>query len=140
MPNEPRSGEILRRAATQVALPADAVAAVCEIARLVENAWRFTEVEKTKRSEIEAKRVTAIRSIKASERTIRAYLENIFAERGDAIQALFAGMDTALASGDNEALRTMVGAVVDLARQSPIGPEIRDLTAAFGDPTHIWQI
>ncbi|WP_454778202.1 hypothetical protein [Georgenia muralis] len=140
MATEPLTGEILRGRATQIALPADAVAAVREIAGLVQDAWKFTESEETKRAEIEAKRATAVRSIKASERTIRIYLENTFAERRDVIQTLFTGIDTALASGDNEALRTMVGGVIDLARQSPIGPEIRDLTAAFGDPMHVWEI
>jgi molecular chaperone DnaK (HSP70) len=138
--NEPLTGEILRGKATQIALPADAVAAVREIAGLVQEAWKYNESQKTERAEIEAKRVTAVRSIKASERTIRTYLENTFAERRDAIQTLFAGIDTALANGDNEALRTMVGGVIDLARQSPIGPEIRDLTATFGDPMHVWEI
>ena len=33
-----------------------------------------------------------------------------------------------------------LGGVIDLAQQSPIGPEIRDLTAAFGDPLNVWQI
>ncbi|MEG3614640.1 hypothetical protein [Isoptericola haloaureus] len=140
MTNEAQIGEILRGKAAQLAVPVDAVAAVREIAALVQDAWKFTEIEKTKRAEIEAKRVSATRSIKASERTIRTYLEHTFTERRDTIQTLFAGIDTALVSGDNEALRTMVGGVIDLARQSPIGPEIRDLTAAFGDPMHVWEI
>lgn len=140
MTTEPRLAAVLPGKVTQFALPADVLAAVREIAGLVHNAYILRETERTKLAVTEAQRETSMRKTKAAERTLRAYLDHIFVERRDAIHALFKGLDAALDRGDTDGVRTVIGGVVDIVRQSPIGPELGDLTRVFGDPTQIWEI
>ena len=78
----------------------------------VQQGYRTRETERAK---IEKQR----QRLEKAARALQQYFELEYGERNETNRRLFDGMDQAIASGDNEALRT-VGALVTVASNSPL--------------------
>ncbi|AFY32393.1 hypothetical protein [Calothrix sp. PCC 7507] len=69
-----------------------------------------------------------------------AYLDQSFDERAKNFRALFAVVDSAIASGNNEQLALTLNSITEIAKSSPF-KELANLAtvrAALDDPNHEW--
>ncbi|TBR57773.1 hypothetical protein B4U84_17540 [Westiellopsis prolifica IICB1] len=102
---------------------------------------KIAEQEQTKRREIEAWEKETITRINAQRELLMAYLDHSFDERAENFRALFAVVDSAIASGNNEQLALALNSITQIAKSSPF-QDLANLTsvrAALNDPNHEWQ-
>jgi len=100
----------------------------------------IAEQEQTKRREIDAWEKEAITKINAQRNLLMEYLDRSFDERAENFRALFAVVDSAIASGNNEQLALTLNTITEIAQSSPF-KEIANLAsvrAALDDPNHEW--
>ena len=119
----------------------DALGALTMIVSATRESLEIHEVERTKREKLSTYRETEVRRIKASERILREYFDQIFAERRETHNHLFESLDRALESGDISALQVVVGGIVEVARTSPLASiaKLADLRQAMDDPNTVFE-
>jgi hypothetical protein len=102
----------------------------------------ISEQEKTKRREIEAWEKENIAKINAQRQILMEYLERSFDERTENFRALFAVVDSAIASNNNEQLSLALNSITEIAKSSPFKElaNINSVRAALDDPNHVWTI
>jgi ribonucleotide reductase alpha subunit len=100
----------------------------------------IAEQEKTKRREIEAWENETITKINAQRELLMAYLDRSFDERAENFRALFAVVDNAIASGNNEQLALTLNSITEIAKSSPFKDlaNLASVRAALDDPDHEW--
>ncbi|MEN2383738.1 MAG: hypothetical protein HEQ35_25370 [Gloeotrichia echinulata IR180] len=100
----------------------------------------IAEQEQTKRREIDAWEKEAIAKINAQREFLMAYLDRSFDQRAENFRALFAVVDSAIASGNNEQLALTLNAITEIAKFSPFKElaNIASVRAALDDPNHEW--
>lgn len=120
----------------------DALAALNQLVTAARESIEIHETESTKREKLRTYRETEVRRIKSSEKMLKQYFDQIFAERAATHKKLFAGLDAALESGDTEALQTIVGGIVEVARTSPLAGigNIAELKRAMEDPDAVFDL
>ncbi|BAY94399.1 MULTISPECIES: hypothetical protein [unclassified Tolypothrix] len=96
--------------------------------------------EQTKRREIDAWEKEAITKINAQRDLLMAYLDRSFDERAENFRALFAVVDSAIASGNNEQLALTLNTITEIAKSSPFKDlaNLASVRAALDDPNHEW--
>ncbi|MEH2205576.1 MAG: hypothetical protein V7K53_16095 [Nostoc sp.] len=101
----------------------------------------ITEQEKTKRREIEAWEKETIITINAQRELLMAYLDRSFDERAENFRALFAVVDNAIASGNNEQLALTLNSITEIAKSSPFKDlaNLASVRAALNDPDREWK-
>jgi ribonucleotide reductase alpha subunit len=100
----------------------------------------IAEQEQTNRREIEAWEKETITKINAQRELLMAYLDRSFDERAENFRALFAVVDNAIASGNNDQLALTLNSITEIAKSSPF-KDLANLTsvrAALDDPDHEW--
>lgn len=120
----------------------DALAALNQLVTAARESIEIHETESTKREKLRTYRETEVRRIKSSEKMLKQYFDQIFAERTETHKKLFAGLDVALESGDTAALQTIVGGIVEVARTSPLAGigDIGELKRAMEDPDAVFDL
>lgn len=120
----------------------DAFTALNQLVAAARASIEIHETESTKREKLRTYRETEVRRIASSEKVLRAYFDRIFDERQETHKRLFAGLDSALESGDASALQTIVGGIVDVARTSPLAGigNIAELKRAMEDPAAVFEL
>ncbi|HYX14748.1 MAG TPA: hypothetical protein VE944_10345 [Nostoc sp.] len=100
----------------------------------------IAEQEKTNRREIEAWENETITKINAQRELLMAYLDRSFDERAENFRALFAVVDNAIASGNNEQLALTLNSITEIAKSSPFKDlaNLASVRAALDDPDHEW--
>ncbi|WP_066424354.1 hypothetical protein [Anabaena sp. 4-3] len=100
----------------------------------------IAEQEQTKRREIEAWEKETITKLNAQRDLLIAYLDRSFDERADNFRALFAVVDSAIASGNNEQLALALNSITEIAKSSPFKDfaNLASVRAALNDPNHEW--
>jgi ribonucleotide reductase alpha subunit len=101
---------------------------------------KIAEQEKTKRREIDAWEKATIAKINVQRELLMAYLDRSFDERAENFRALFAVVDSAIASGNNEQLALTLNSITEIAKASPF-KELANLASVRGaldDPNHEW--
>ncbi|MFQ4145659.1 hypothetical protein [Chlorogloeopsis sp. ULAP02] len=101
---------------------------------------KIAEQEQTKRREIEAWEKETITRINAQRELLMAYLDRSFDERAENFRALFAVVDSAIASGNNEQLALTLNSITEIAKSSPFKElaNLASVRAALNDPNHEW--
>ncbi|MEO0841391.1 MAG: hypothetical protein AAF063_21095 [Cyanobacteria bacterium J06643_5] len=101
----------------------------------------IAEQERTKRRDIEAWEKEAITKINAQRDLLITYLERSFDERAENFRALFAVVDNALVSGDNEQLALALNSITEIAKSSPFKDlaNLNNVRAALNNPEHVWE-
>ncbi|MDM9380561.1 hypothetical protein QUB80_07560 [Chlorogloeopsis sp. ULAP01] len=101
---------------------------------------KIAEQEQTKRREIEAWEKEIITRINAQQELLMAYLDRSFDERAENFRALFAVVDSAIASGNNEQLALTLNSITEMAKSSPFKElaNLASVRAALDDPNHEW--
>ncbi|MEH2425371.1 MAG: hypothetical protein V7K48_32050 [Nostoc sp.] len=100
----------------------------------------IAEQEQTKRREIEAWEKETITKINAQRELLMAYLDRSFDERAENFRALFAVVDSAIASGNNHQLALTLNSITEIAKSSPFKDlaNLASVRAALDDPDHEW--
>ncbi|MEH1776227.1 MAG: hypothetical protein V7K64_18530 [Nostoc sp.] len=100
----------------------------------------IAEQEQTKRREIEAWENETITKINAQRELLMAYLDRSFDERAENFRALFAVVDNAIASGNNDQLALTLNSITEIAKSSPFKDlaNLASVRAALDDPDHEW--
>ncbi|MFN6500355.1 MAG: hypothetical protein RMX65_025630 [Nostoc sp. DedQUE01] len=101
---------------------------------------KVTEEEQTNRRNIEAWENETITKINAQRDLLMAYLDRSFDERAKNFRALFAVVDNAIASGNNEQLALTLNSITEIAKSSPFKElaNLASVRAALDDPDHEW--
>lgn len=100
----------------------------------------IAEQEQTKRREIEAWEKETITKINTQRELLMAYLDRSFDERAENFRALFAVVDNAIASGNNEQLALTLSSITEIAKSSPFKDlaNLASVRAALDNPDHEW--
>ncbi|WP_414753005.1 hypothetical protein [Anabaena sp. CCY 9910] len=100
----------------------------------------IAQEEQTKRREIDAWERETITEINAQRELLMAYLDRSFDERAENFRSLFAVVDSAIASGNNEQLALALNSITDIAKSSPFKDlaNLASVRAALNDPNHEW--
>ncbi|MBC1222395.1 hypothetical protein GNF10_04190 [Nostoc sp. UCD121] len=100
----------------------------------------IAQQEQTKRQEIETWEKETITKINAQRELLMAYLDRSFDERAENFRALFAVVDNAIASGNNEQLALTLNSITEIAKSSPFKDlaNLASVRAALDDPDHEW--
>ena len=103
---------------------------------------KFSEVQVTKRTEIEAKRDENIAKINAQKEILLIYLEKSFDERKDNFERLFNVIDYALINNNMEQLALGLNSINHLAATSPFKDlaNISTTQQALNNKNHLWDI
>jgi ribonucleotide reductase alpha subunit len=101
---------------------------------------KCAQQEKTKRAEIDAWEKETITKINAQRELLMEYLDRSFDERAENFRALFAVVDSAIASGNNEQLALTLNTITEIAQSSPFKDlaNLASVRAALDDPDHEW--
>jgi hypothetical protein len=102
---------------------------------------KFSEVQKTKRKEIEAKRDVIVNKIQSQKEIILAYLEKSFDERKDNFAKLFSVVDSAIATNNMQQLAMGLDSINKLAESSPFKAlaSVESTKLALEDKNHEWD-
>ncbi|MEH2262077.1 hypothetical protein [Nostoc sp.] len=102
---------------------------------------KVAQQEKTKRREIDAWEKETITKINAQRELLMAYLDRSFDERAENFRALFAVVDHAIASGNNDQLALTLNSITEIAKSSPFKDlaNLATVRAALDDPNHEWK-
>ncbi|MFN9547609.1 MAG: hypothetical protein ACK6AD_11185 [Cyanobacteriota bacterium] len=101
-----------------------------------------SEVEQTKRAEIEKEYRIEVAKIEAMRSILELHLNRSFKERRRNFEELFAVVRESIRKGDNDSLAVSLSSVVELAKISPLA-EARSLTSlrqAMDDPDHEFKL
>lgn len=99
--------------------PADVLNTINTFIKTSEDVIKFTELQKTKRTEIRAQAEIRIKEIDAMKNIIMTYLDKTFDERSKIFAKQFDCVDKALAEGDSNMLAITLNSITDLAKSSP---------------------
>ena len=123
---------------TQVkALPLPQVNAANDSFKMLVDAYsnykHTVQVEKTKRTAIEAWRETKVHELNNQREILEIYLKETFKERAKNIEGFFATLDKGIESGNDNLIEQSIGAILSIAKQSPLA-EAKELMVAMRDP------
>ncbi|MFN6561743.1 MAG: hypothetical protein RMY28_018370 [Nostoc sp. ChiSLP01] len=101
---------------------------------------KVAKQEQTNRRQIDAWEKETITRINAQRDLLMAYLDRSFDERANNFRALFAVVDNAIASGNNEQLALTLNSITEIAKSSPFKEltNLASVRAALDDPDHEW--
>lgn len=139
---EPVEGEVVGTAKWSAPAAVDGFSAILQLADAAQKAFAIHETEASKRTRLNAYQETEVRRIKAAESTLRNVFDQVFAERRSVYQEMFARLDRALDEGNNDALRSVVLGIVDIAKSSPLADvgDLSQVRAALDDPDQVWEL
>ncbi len=100
----------------------------------------IAEQEQTKKRDIDAWEKETITKINAQRELLIAYLDRSFDERAENFRALFAVVDNAIASGNNDQLALTLNSITEIAKSSPFKDlaNLASVRAALDHPDHEW--
>lgn len=122
--------------------PAEAAMVLKELVTMAGEVSKFTEVQKTKRKEIEAERDIYVSKINAQKEVMLAYLDKSFDERRGNFEKLFKVVDHALTTNNMQELALGLDSINNLAMSSPFKDlaSIESTQRALEDKNHVWDI
>lgn len=101
-------------------LNVDALAALGQIVTAAREYGLLKEQEQTKRAAIAHAERVHVDRIRAAERTLSVYFEQVFAERAKTNDEMFARLDQAMEAGDPQMVHAVVRGIVEVAQASPL--------------------
>ena len=121
--------------------PAEAAQVMKRFIEVAGDVAKFTELQKTARKDIEAKRDSEIARIKAQKEIIMSYLEKSFDERKENFSKLFQVIDHAIANNNMQQLAMGLDSINQLAASSPFKAlaSLESTKEAIDNKNHIWD-
>lgn len=119
------------------AMPLNPTLAADESLKMLVNAWanykNTVEVETTKRASIQAWRDTRLAELDNQRKILENYLSNTFKERSEMISGFFSALDKGIESGDSSLINSSIGAILSVAKESPLA-QAKEILMAMNDP------
>ena len=119
------------------AVPVNPVAAAGDSLKMLVDAWssykQTVEVETTKRAAIQAWRDTKLAQLENQRRVLEDYLAHAFKERSVMISGFFNALDHGIKSGDSQLINSSLGAILAIAKESPLA-QAKEIVLAMNDP------
>jgi len=121
--------------------PLEAVNVLNNFISMATDVTKFTETQKTKRKEIEAKKDIIVSKIQSDKEIILEYLSRSFDERKDNFAKFFAIVDDAIAKNNMQQLAMGLDSINKLAASSPFKAlaNIQETKNALEDKSHVWD-
>jgi hypothetical protein len=121
--------------------PAEAKEVVNGFVAMAGEVTKFTEVQKTKRKEIEAQRDIIVEKIHSQKEIILSYLEKSFDERKENFAKLFTIVDSDIANNNMQQLAMGLDSINKLADSSPFKAlaSLEGTKLALSDKTTEWD-
>ena len=94
---------------------------------------RVSEIETTKREQIQADKKVKLAKIKSQRKILEQYLEGIFSERKLMINKMFDALDKGIERDNSDLIQQSLGSVVDIARESPLAG-VQNLLSDYENP------
>lgn len=122
--------------------PLAALEAVTILVNTAGEVAKFTEVEKTKRKQIEALRDVEVAKINAQKEFLLSYLDKTFDERKNQFNKYFDVLDKAIESNDMQVMQIVLSNINNLAASSPFKAlgDYKATQKALEDNNHTWDI
>lgn len=95
---------------------------------------RISEIERAKREEIQALKEVEIEKIRKNAKILKKFLDESFKERRENFDKFFNSLDKALEQNNIEAIATIAGSIVDIAKTSPLIQAQKQLLADYNNP------
>lgn len=120
----------------------DAFDVVNKLVDMMEEVSKFTEVQITRRKEIEAQRDVIITQINNQKEIILLYLDKTFDERRCNFERLFLVVDNAIEKNNMDQLSIGLDSINRLADSSPFKSltDLHETQKALTDKGHVWNI
>lgn len=124
------------------ATPADALAALNNVVEAGREYFRLREENTKARARLDSYRMLESEKIRAAERVLTDYFDLVFKERSENFRGLWSRLEAAAELGDDHAVRTVLGGIVQLAQISPLSglADLQALRSAFDDPNQVWEL
>ena len=128
-------------AADAITSPAGMINAIGVLTSSVIDAYKFSEVQETKRTVIAMQRDIALARIEAQKDIMLDYMEKSFDERKENFKEFFKVVDDALEKDNMQQLAIGLESIITLAQSSPFKDlrTIEETTAALNNPDHEWD-
>jgi len=94
---------------------------------------KVSEIENTKRSNIQALKEVEIEKIKSQKEILKEYFENVFEERKNNFENLFDLLDKGIDSNNSSLIEQSLNAIITIAKDSPLN-QINKLKSDFNNP------
>lgn len=122
--------------------PADVLKVIQNFTVATSEVIKFTELQKTKRAEINARKEEAIHKIDAMRDAIKYYIDKTFDERSQIFAKQFECVDVALAKGDINMLALSLDSINKLAASSPFKnlTDLSQVQKQLNDNNTVWDI
>lgn len=103
---------------------------------------KLREEEQSKRAKVATYEATELRKIAAAEAVLKDYFRQVFAERKENTDALFARYDEAITRGDAASAHVALQGVIDIAKSSPLKDlgDLGQIRKALDDEGHVWDL
>jgi len=95
--------------------------------------YKVTEIETTKREEIQASKEIELEKIKSKRIILEQYFEGIFSERKLMINKMFDALDKGIETNNLELIQQSLGSIVAIAKESPLAG-IQSLLSDYRNP------
>lgn len=94
---------------------------------------RVTEIETTKRKQIQAYKEVELAKIKSQRKILEQYFEGIFSERKLMINGMFDALDKGIETNNLDLIQQSLGSVVAIAKESPLAG-VQNLLIDYDNP------
>lgn len=94
---------------------------------------RVTEIETTKRKQIQAYKEVELAKIKSQRKILEQYFEGIFSERKLMINGMFDALDKGIETNNLDLIQQCLGSVVAIAKESPLAG-VQNLLSDYDNP------
>lgn len=94
---------------------------------------RVTEVETTKRGQIQAYKEVELERIRSQRKILEQYFEGVFAERKLMINLMFDALDKGIETNNLDLIQQSLGSVVAIAKESPLAG-VKNLLSDYDNP------
>ena len=95
--------------------------------------YRVTEIETTKREQIQAYKEVELAKIKSQRKILEQYFEGIFSERKLMIKGIFDALDKGIQTNNLDLIQQSLGSVVAIAKESPLAG-VQKLLSDYDNP------
>jgi hypothetical protein len=120
-------------------LPTHVVEGVNEVVNNITDYLKVAEQEKTKRTDITAKRDVALASIRSQRKMFSELMQYTFQERAAAIQKQFEILDLAMEKGDASIIGTTLNSMVSVIQSSPF-KNVQEMQQALGNKDFVIRL
>jgi len=122
--------------------PMEALAALNNVIDAGREYFKLREQHRKTRAQIDAYQSLETERVRAAERVLTFYFDEVFKERAGNFRELWTRLDAAAEAGKDDIVRDVLGAIISLAQTSPLSglADLGAVRAALDDPNMVWEL